>query len=154
MHYKVLRQGPSDKAPVDAGSADDGFFIDPSAQYDTNYAYSVIAKSGAVESLPSKTVVVNFPDKFPPAVPASITALAGPETIEVSWQRSPDADLRGYVVYRSTNKGAYERQGTMINVPAYTDKQVQHGKTYSYQVSAVDQKGNESEKSSATEVSF
>jgi fibronectin type 3 domain-containing protein len=153
-HYDVLRQGPSDKAPLQVGSADDGFFIDPSAQYDINYAYSVVAKSGAAESLPSKSVVVNFPDKFPPAVPASITALAGPETIEVSWQRSPDSDLQGYVVYRSTNKGPYERQGTLINVPTYTDKQVQHGKTYSYQVSAVDQKGNESDKSSTTEVSF
>lgn len=155
MHYEVLRQGPSDKAPVDAGNSDDGFFIDPSAQYDTNYAYSVVAKSGAAaESLPSKKVVVNFSDTFPPAVPATITALAGPEAIEVSWQRSPDSDLQGYFVYRSTNKGPYERQGTLINVPAYTDKQVQHGKTYSYEVSAVDQKGNESDKSSATDVSF
>ncbi len=152
--YEVFRQGPSDKAPINIGSADDGFFVDPSAQYDTNYAYSVVAKSGAAESLPSKILVVNFPDKFPPAVPASITALAGPETIEVSWQRSPDSDLQGYFVYRSTNKGSYERQGTMINVPTYTDKQVQHGKTYSYEVSAVDRKGNESDKSSATEVSF
>ena len=152
--YEVLRQGPSDKAPVDVGSANDGFFLDPSAQYDTSYSYSVVAKSGAAESLPSKIVVVNFPDKFPPAVPASITALAGPETIEVSWQRSPDSDLQGYFLYRSTNKGPYERQGTLINLPTYTDKQVQHGKTYSYEVSAVDQKGNESDRSNATEVSF
>ncbi len=153
-HYEVFRQAKSDKAPVDLGSTDDSFFIDANAQYDTPYSYTVVAKSGAAESLPSKAVPITAEDKFAPSVPGSITALAGPASIELSWQRSPESDLQGYYIYRSTNNGPPQRLGTLVNVPTYTDRQVEHGKTYSYQVSAVDQKGNESAKSSSAETSF
>jgi hypothetical protein len=152
--YEVFRQARSDKTPVDLGPSGDSFFLDANAQYDTPYAYTVVAKSGAAESLPSKPFLITAIDKFPPSVPASITALAGPSSIELSWQRSPESDLQGYYVYRSTNNGPPQRLGNLVNVPTFTDRQVEHGKTYSYRVSAVDQKGNESAKSSVAETSY
>jgi fibronectin type 3 domain-containing protein len=39
-------------------------------------------------------------------------------------------------------------------LPAYSDHGVEHGKTYRYEVSAIDQKGNESARSAAVEVVF
>jgi fibronectin type 3 domain-containing protein len=72
----------------------------------------------------------------------------------VSWSRSPDSDLKGYYVYRSVDGAPFERQGDLISLPTFSDHNVQHGKMYRYVVSAVDQKGNESGKSSAAEVSF
>jgi fibronectin type 3 domain-containing protein len=39
-------------------------------------------------------------------------------------------------------------------LPTYSDRNVQHGKTYRYAVSAVDQKNNESAKSMVAEVAY
>jgi fibronectin type 3 domain-containing protein len=99
-------------------------------------------------------VTITPQDKFPPSVPASITALSGPASIEVSWQRSPESDLQGYYVYRSVNGAPFERKGELIAVPAYSDRHVEHGKTYRYEISAVDKKNNESDKSAPAEVNF
>lgn len=154
VHFEVYRQGPADKEPVQIGTAEHNDFIDNTAQYDTRYQYSVTAAKGPAESLPSKSAEITPVDIFPPSVPASITALATPVSIEVSWQRSPEPDLKGYYLYRSVNGSAFERVGDLVTLPTYSDHQVERGKTYRYEVSAIDQKNNESAKSSAAEVTF
>jgi predicted small lipoprotein YifL len=152
--YRVFRQGPGDKQPVEIGTSDHPDYLDKTAQYDTHYTYTVIATTGSAESLISEPASINMSDTFPPSVPASITALAGPESIEVSWQRSPESDLKGYYVYRSVDGGPFERQDGLVSVPTFSDRNVQRGKTYRYEVSAVDQKNNESNKSAAAQASF
>lgn len=152
--YVIYRQGPGDKQPVELGTSDALDYLDKSAQYDTHYTYTAIATKGSAESLSSQSIDITAIDTFPPSVPASITALAGPDSIEVSWQRSPESDLKGYYVYRSVNGGALERQGGLVSVPTFSDRNVEHGKTYRYEVSAVDQKNNESAKSAAAEAAF
>jgi hypothetical protein len=42
----------------------------------------------------------------------------------------------------------------MLTVPTFSDHQVEHGKTYRYEISAIDQKNNESAKSAAAQVAF
>ncbi len=153
-HYDVYRKRPTDQQPVQIGSSDHPDYLDKSAQYDTPYSYTVIAREGSAESLASEPAPITAVDIFPPSVPASITALAGPDSIEVSWQRSPEADLKGYYVYRSVNGGPFERQEGLLSLPTFSDRKVEHGKTYRYEVSAVDQKNNESAKSTPAEVSF
>jgi fibronectin type 3 domain-containing protein len=93
-------------------------------------------------------------DVFPPAVPSGVTALAAADSINVAWHRNTEPDLKGYCVYRSTNNGPFERQGDLIGVPTYTDRKVEHGKTYAYRVTAVDKRGNESEPSSSVDTQF
>jgi fibronectin type 3 domain-containing protein len=39
-------------------------------------------------------------------------------------------------------------------VPSYSDRKVEHGKTYRYAVAAVDQAGNESPRSAAIDVAM
>jgi hypothetical protein len=152
--YRISRQAPSDKTAAEIGSAEQPHFVDTTAQFETQYSYAVVALNGGVESPPSEAVKITPLDKFPPSVPGGVTALAGPESIEISWQRSPETDLQGYYVYRSVNGGEFERQGAMLSLPAYSDRQVEHGKSYRYVVNSVDKKGNESARSSAAQVGF
>jgi fibronectin type 3 domain-containing protein len=154
MLYRIFRQGLGDKAPVEIGTARKAEYVDTSSHYDTPYRYSAVAVKGTAESLPSKPFVITAVDVFPPKVPASITVPAAANSVEVSWERSPDADLKGYYLYRSINGGAFERQGSLLTLPTYSDRNVQHGKTYRYAVSAVDQKNNESAKSMVAEVAY
>jgi hypothetical protein len=154
FQYEIFRQGSAEHTPVQIGTAEAPLYVDSTSQWDTRYSYTVVARKDSAESLPSKPVSVISSDVFPPEIPASITALAGPESIEVSWSRSPDADLKGYYVYRSVDGGPFERQGDLISLPTFSDRNVQHGNTYRYAISAADQKGNESGKSSVAEVSF
>ncbi len=154
LQYDIFRKTPTDKTAVQIGTADASPYVDTTSQWDMPYVYSVVAREGSAASLPSEPVHIESADIFPPAVPASITALAGPESIEVSWSRSPDADLKGYYLYRSVDGGAFAKQGDLLLLPAFSDHNVQHGHKYRYAVSAVDQKGNESAKSATAEVKF
>ena len=154
IQYRVLRQAPGDTAPLEIGTSDKPEYLDTTSQYDTHYEYSVIAAEGQAESLPSESVPITPVDVFPPSVPAGVTALATPDGIELSWQRSPESDLKGYYVYRSVGGGPFVRQNGLINLPTYSDHSVTHGNTYRYEISAVDQKNNESEKSAAAEIVF
>jgi len=153
-HYRVFRQAPADKAPVEIGIADGSEYVDKTSQYETPYKYTAVAMHGAAESLLSEPVVITSIDIFPPKVPANITVIAAANSVEVSWERSPDPDLKGYYVYRSVNGGPFERQGDLVTVPAFSDHNVEHGKSYRYEISAVDQKNNESAKSAAMGVAY
>jgi hypothetical protein len=154
MEYRVYRQGPGDQAPVQIGTSKSTDYLDTATQYETAYTYTVVATKGSAESLTSKPIAIKPVDKFPPSVPASITALGGPESIEISWQRSPEPDLKGYYLYRSVNGGPFERIADLLTLPTYSDQKVEHGQTYRYEVSAIDQKGNESAKSAPAEAVF
>ncbi len=151
IHYLVFRRGPNDKTPAQIGTSDEPLYLDRTSQWDTRYTYTVVAQKASAQSEPSKELTVDHPNTFAPEVPTSIAVLPGPESIEVSWSRSPDADLKGYYVYRSTNGGDFVRQGDLLNLPTFSDHNVEHGKSYRYQISAVNQKGNESARSPATE---
>lgn len=150
VHYMVFRRGPADKTAVQTGTSDETLYLDKTSQWDIPYTYTVVAQKGSAQSDPSKELAVNHPDTFPPEVPASVTALAGPDSIEISWSRSPDADLKGYYVYRSTNGGDFVQQGDLVNLPTFSDHKVEHGKSYRYEIGAIDQKGNLSAKSAPT----
>jgi hypothetical protein len=154
VKYRVSRLGPNETKAAEIGVADTGSYLDAGAQYDIQYKYSVIALKDTAESLSSEALVFTAIDKFPPAVPTALTALVGPGSIELSWQRSPEADLAGYYIYRAVNNSPLQRLGPMTNLPLYSDHAVEAGKVYRYQVSSVDKKNNESDKSTAVEATF
>jgi hypothetical protein len=152
--YRVSRLNTLTRDTAQLGSSKEPDYLDTTAQYDTPYKYTVIAVKDNAESLPSRPVDIAPKDTFPPSVPASITALAAPNTVEVTWQRSPESDLKGYFLFRSVNNGPFERIGDLVAVPTYSDHAVEHGKAYRYEVSAVDQKNNVSERSAPAEARF
>jgi hypothetical protein len=157
LKWRIYRRAPaSQPAPVLLGTADASPYLDQTALFETDYEYSVVAIEdtpvSVAESDPSPSFHVNEKDIFPPAVPASITILAGSASLEVTWERSPDADLKGYYVYRSVDDGPFQRVGDLLTAPAYSDHDIKPGGRYRYAVSAVDLKNNESGRSPIAEM--
>ncbi len=154
LRYEVLRQARGQATADSVGVAEKPEYVDTTSQWDVPYTYFVVAKKEAAESLRSDGVPVDHPDTFPPSVPAGVTVLAGPESVELTWSRSPEPDLKAYKIYRAEGNGPLEPLGEPVNLPTFSDRKVEHGKTYRYAISAIDVKNNESEKSAVVEVSF
>ena len=153
--FRIYRKTAGSKeGPLQVGTSASPVFTDAGAQYDLPYEYTAIAVKQASESLPSKPVPFTLRDTFGPSTPAGVAALGAPNSIEVSWQRSPESDLKGYYIFRSTNGGPFEKLGDLLTVPAYSDRSAQHGKAYRYEISAVDQKNNSSDRSAPAEVNY
>jgi hypothetical protein len=145
--YRVFRWvGEEQRMPIADTNAPE--YLDASAQFGTQYHYMVMALEDETrQSVVSQTVSITPIDIFPPAVPASVTASAANNSIELAWVRNTEADFRGYNVFRAEGNGPFERIAMSIDVPLYRDAQVEPGKTYRYEVSAVDLLGNESARS-------
>ncbi len=91
-------------------------------------------------------------DIFPPAAPKGLHASSAPNSIELNWDGNVEEDLNGYRVYRAEGTGTLEKIADISAVPSYSDRKVEHGKTYRYTISAVDRAGNESTRSASIEV--
>ena len=89
-------------------------------------------------------------DATPPAAPAGLAAQGYERHCDLSWQRSPEADVLSYRIYRSldgkdyqpvgSQRGDRNRQEDFLGAP---------GRTAYYKVTAVDLAGNESPPSAA-----
>ena len=139
--YRVQRNPPLDI------TVDKPEFIDRAVEIGKTYKYLVIALRESAESLPSEEVSVVPRDVFPPAAPVNLNAIAGVNTIELNWDRSLDADLKSYRVYRNDQVIVPD-----VDAPSFSDKQVTSGERYRYAVTAIDQAGNESAKSAMVEI--
>jgi len=82
-------------------------------------------------------------DTTAPAAPSGLTANAGDSRVALDWADNSESDLNHYNVYRSGVKVASPTSS------AYTDTGLTNGTAYSYQVTAVDNAGDESAKSSS-----
>ena len=141
--FRVFRRLKSDPNWLEIGTTDQTYFVDPNIEYGKDYQYFVqtIEKTGGLiaESDLSDTVDIKPIDTFPPAVPTGLQAVPGARSIELLWDRNPEKDLAGYRIYRDG-----KRITETLPSPAYSDKAVQPGTTYKYQISAIDTVGNES----------
>ena len=105
-----------------------------------------------IEGDDSAEVEVFAHDTFPPAVPSGLQAVfsgPGQQTfIDLIWAPVADMDLAGYNIYRHEDgTAAVKLNSDLAKTPAYRDTNVVAGKRYSYSVSAVDVRGNESARS-------
>ena len=167
--YQIFRTQPGQKQPQKIGevTADDDIFRDTHFDWQQHYSYEVDTvnrltgpedvafefKSGAAVTTSIETI-----DVFPPQPPAGLAAIfngtePGTLSIDLNWSPNTEQDLAGYNVYRSANGGAPGKLNReLIKTPSYRDVTVAAGAAYSYQVTAVDLRGNESERSTpATE---
>jgi hypothetical protein len=100
----------------------------------------------------SPVIALQVRDTFPPAVPVGLAAVPNPvsdtnkqPSIDLSWEPDTDADLAGYLVYRSLGSGEFIRlTPAAITASAYSDIAAAPGQRYSYRVTAIDITGNES----------
>ena len=108
----------------------------------------------------SEPVRVDATEVFPPAVPTGLAAVAvagengGAPAIDLNWQPNTESDLAGYIVYRREGTGDWQRVSPpqLVVGPGFHDAHVEAGHSYQYTVTAVDQNGHESGRSTeATE---
>lgn len=165
LHYffRIYRQEKGGDMSSVAGEvpwSDSLEYVDHAFTWEKSYLYRVTvvtAISGAkppemfLEGDDSSQVEIFAHDVFPPAVPSGLQAVFSGETqpsVDLVWSPDADADLDGYNVYRSEDGGAVVKiNSRLIKTPAFRDTGVKSGKTYSYAVSGVDVRGNESERS-------
>ncbi|MGD0199186.1 MAG: hypothetical protein ABSD27_00390 [Bryobacteraceae bacterium] len=153
--YRIYRRAPGEQKSQLAGTVGTPEYTDLQARYDATYVYTVQAfvpsGDGEAQSEMSQPVEITPQDTFAPAVPSGLSAVAGVGAILLNWEPDPEPDLRGYYVYRSADGQPPARLGELATTPAYSDSAVQSGKRYRYEVTAVDQKGNESARSAPVE---
>jgi hypothetical protein len=109
-------------------------------------------KIAEVDGADSQPVEVYTHDVFPPAVPRGLQAVNSgvmkQHFIDLTWTPDTDTDLDGYNVYRQQAGGSWAKLNQqLLKTPAFRDENVSVGQTYTYSVSAVDLRGNESAKS-------
>ena len=85
-----------------------------------------------------------------PRRPLAGTTLEG--EIQVFWDENKEADLAGYFLYSGTEVNQLKRSSSSITINRYVDESVVPGQSYYYQLTAVDQVGNESSKSEPVSV--
>ena len=151
--YRIYR-ALGDATPERLNESDRPEFVDDTTQYDKAYQYLVQAITDDLHgSKVSDPVFCTPVDTFPPAVPGALTAILGVSTIELAWTRNTEADFKGYNVYRSTDGAPFVKIAELVPAPAFSDSNIEAGKKYRYEVSAVDVKGNESAHSTPADAS-
>jgi hypothetical protein len=156
QRMRVYRQTEGEEQPVVLATAPGREYTDTTAEFGKKYSYRIqmLAKAGdgEAESEASAAKSILFEDKFAPAPPASLAAIQGVGSVELAWDRSTEADLKGYQVYRAAEGGEFARLGDLVSAPSFRDTTAEAGKKYRYRVTAVDQAGNESAPSETVEV--
>jgi hypothetical protein len=141
------------------GTPGPAYFLD-GAEWEKTYLYrvtavTILSRPGSevqIEGDDSPVVRVVAHDILPPPVPAELEAVYSGEGqkpfIDLIWAPVTSADLAGYNVYRSEANGeTIKLNSALVKAPAYRDSAVTPGSTYTYAVSAVDARGNESARS-------
>jgi hypothetical protein len=110
----------------------------------------------ALESAPSQPGCVVARDIFPPAAPAGLQIVAGPDGVSLSWNANSEPDLGGYLVLRGEATGDTLQPLTKepVTETSYRDTPVTSGVRYVYAIVAVDksQPRNTSAQSARQEV--
>jgi hypothetical protein len=164
--YRIYRQEKGSDTSAVAGEipwSDSLEYVDHGFSWEKSYLYRVTVVTAIAGSKPPETLLegndsaqveIFAHDVFPPAVPSGLQAVSSSETkpaVDLVWSPDADADLDGYNVYRSEDGGAAVKVNLqLIKTPAFRDGGVKSGKSYSYSVSAVDVRGNESARSKET----
>ena len=136
---------------------------DETFDWEKTYEYRLIVSADAIlpngpeirfDGAVSAPLEVVAHDVFPPAVPSGVQAVYSgatqPPAIDLTWNPDTDRDLAGYFVYRRAAAGAsaaVKLNDKLLPAPAFSDSHITAGATYFYSVSAVDVRGNESQRS-------
>lgn len=155
--YNLYRRVDKQLAKVNATPLTETRYVEKQFQFGTPYEYLVRAlslpRAGApvsemIESNESLPFVVTPKDTFPPTAPAAITIASRGGLISLFWPANPEPDVTGYHIYRSEDEKTWTKiTPRAITTITFSDRQVQIGKRYFYQLAAVDTAGNESPRS-------
>ncbi len=161
--YRIMRKpigGPAYVVLADVEPAATGSYLDKTFEWEQKYEYRIttvtqVVSHGvntAVEGDDSPPVEVFTRDIYPPAQPAGLQAVfssVGQKPfIDLTWAPNVESDLAGYNVFRRVEGGQFEKLNQqLVTTSSFRDENVEPGKKYIYSVSAVDLRGNESQRS-------
>lgn len=146
--YEIYRaDAGSASAPQLLATSKDPSFDDHTYAFGKRYDYSVrafVRRGASTARTPdSNRVEIAAVDRFPPAAPQNLRAIAIPGAVELAWSPNGEPDLAGYNVYRTANGEFARLNSGLLSLPLYHDSTVQPGVDYRYTVKAVDRTGNE-----------
>lgn len=125
-------------------------FVDRAAAWGETYRYRLqslrSSRAGWIAGGLSPVFEITARDTFAPAAPSDLRAVRTPESVELSWARSPDEDVRGYLVYRDGAATLPLVERTSASLPSVGDQAAL------FWVTALDASGNESAPSGAVTV--
>ena len=150
--FRIFRKTGEQKEPSLLAASDKPEYMDTSTEYGKSYQYYVQGMHDKTESEVAESNTVTPKDIFPPQAPTGLTASVGVGAIELAWTRNTEADFKEYRVFRSEENGPLVQIAAALEGPIYSDRKIDSGKHYRYQVTAVDQTGNQSQPSEAVEV--
>ena len=155
-HEVVLR-------PDAAAGKDAGGILDTSVRDGDTYRYvaqrvETVTLSGQtleMRSALSPPVDFTYRDVFPPQPPTGLLLIPGggfgePPSIDLSWDADFESDLLGFNIYRGSGAEFVKLNPAPDPVPSFRDLQVAPGQQYTYRVTAVDRRGNESAPGTST----
>jgi len=156
LGYNVYRTAASQPevspAPINQAPITTTEYQDRTFKFGERYTYvarsvSLGTEGKPVESLNSNSLELSPVDIYPPSAPGQISPAPAPGRIALFWPANPEADVAGYLIYRSTDPDLAKEKWTMLTPSLYTkttftDENVEGGKTYYYYVKAVDSAGN------------
>ncbi len=143
--YRSNKPGVFPWRPINSEPITDNSFSDGPLKNGERYYYQVrpvivSAKAAPVEgeAPPVAEVVPN--DRVPPDPVRGFTAIWSGAGVKMKWMRSPEPDVKGYIVYRRLRGlGEY---GALFAEPIveteYLDKSARRGTEYEYMVRAMD----------------
>jgi hypothetical protein len=117
------------------------------------YAVRAIESLGDlhIESQDSAPACVTLQDKFPPAPPKNLQAVASDGAISLIWDASSESDLAGYLVLRGTSTASLAPITPAPIADTNFKDTVPSGVRYTYAVIAVDKYGNKSDRSNTVD---
>jgi len=158
--YRVMRRPAGAGGYIvidDIAPSATGSYLDKTFAWEQKYEYRITTlsqvqqrgRTAGVEGDDSPPVEVFTRDIYPPAQPSGLQAVfssVGQKPfVDLTWAPNLESDLAGYNIYRWVSGGQPQRLNTqLVQTPSYRDENVEPGKQYSYAVSAVDLRGNES----------
>lgn len=150
--FRIFRKTEQQQQPVLLATANAPNYTDISAEFGKTYQYSIQAVRENVESDVVGPETITLVNKFPPAVPTGLTVSAGIGSLELVWNRNTEPDFKEYRVLRSEENGPFMEIARGLDAPAYSDRSVQSGKRYRYEVTAVAQNDQSSAPSAPVEM--
>ena len=162
--YRRLAGGTDAPVRINGAPLKETLFNDRNFQFGVSYEYLVRAISlpptaapessdaVAIESDESRLLLHLARDTFPPAAPTAVTVASINRVVSLFWPLNHAADGAGYHVYRAEEEGTPPSNWRRLNSQlqqggSWRDDRVVVGRTYLYQITAVDRFGNESARS-------
>ena len=159
--FRVIRRDSPDEAWAVVATLNSHEWTDTSTEFGKPYSYEVqslvdVGDQKFAESDLTAANDITPINNFPPAVPTGLHADAAPTSIELVWDHNPEPGLAGYRIYRSIGDGPLVQLAESNEIPSYSDRAVEHGRTYHYAITAFDHSTppHESAHSTVVEATF